>query len=109
MNLLQLKADTWQPGPALPQPWDRALVDAAEFAPDGTMLAVVLDFYAIHLFAFPSLQPLAVLEAPYPVRLRALAFSRDGARLVAGGDQGKIHVWELAQLLARLAEVGLDW
>jgi len=108
-HLWRLDAGGWKTGPALPPPHDRALVDAAEFSPDGRVLALVLDLYTVHLFAFPSLRPLARLEAPHPVVLRALAFSPDGTRLVAGGGQSKIQIWELAALRARLAASGLDW
>lgn len=46
---------------------------------------------------------------PAPTLLRAPAFSADGKFLALPGEKSGVQVWDLAQLHARLRELGLDW
>src|SRR5262249_26228774 len=51
----------------------------------------------------------ARLEDPNEDRATGLAFSPDGARLVAIGESQALHVWDLRAIRAGLAARELDW
>ena len=102
-------ASTWQPAPPLPIQEGHPLLSAAAFSADGSMLAVVADFYTIHLFDLRTWRPLGVLHAPRERKMTGLAFSPDGTRLAAAGVLARLRVWDLGGLRQRLDEFGLAW
>ena len=54
-------------------------------------------------------EELARLEAPSPLFISALAFSRDGRQLAASSENGVMQIWNLAELRRELRNLGLDW
>lgn len=107
MNLFSV--GSWDPV-ALPV-WgdDRPQLGAAAFSPDGHLLAVVCDQFDIQLVDLPTRRPLGLLRAPGQSSVLALSFSPDGAQLAATGSLGRLQLWDLRRLRARLREYGLDW
>jgi WD40 repeat protein len=85
------------------------LLGAAAFSPDGRLLAVVRDQYAVQLFDLATFRSLGILAAPEEKAMHLLEFSPDGSRLGAGCISGRLRVWDLRRIRQRLAEFGLDW
>ncbi|HWN97259.1 MAG TPA: serine/threonine-protein kinase [Methylomirabilota bacterium] len=100
---------SWRPAPPLPFPEDKPLLGAAAFSPDGRVLAVVRDQYAVQLFDLATFQSLGVLTPPNEKAMRTLEFSPNGGRLVAGCLSGSVRVWDLRRIRQRLSEFALDW
>ncbi len=103
------KTADWSPGAPLSLDKQDALGCEVAFSPDGRLLAVTQVDREIHLFDFPSLQRLAVLVAPRPARIEALAFSPDSSELAAACPQAEVQLWDLRALRQKLAPLGLDW
>ena len=102
------ETESWQPGPALPPLPRKSALGGASFSPDGRMLAVSAADHEIHLLALPGMEPLAVLEAPHPLRINRLVWSGDSTHLAAATMQGEVQVWRLDRLRERLRELGMD-
>lgn len=65
------------------------------YSPAGEVLATVGFSSTLYLYDMAKRQELRRLECPCE-DMRAVAFSRDGAQVAAGGRCGTIRVWELA-------------
>jgi WD40 repeat protein len=70
---------------------------------------VVVDQVEVQLFDLRAGRPLGRLRTPREARMSSLAFSRDGSKLAAGTTQGRLRVWDLAQMRRQLANLKLDW
>jgi formylglycine-generating enzyme required for sulfatase activity len=81
----------------------------AVYAPDGITLAIAYENSTIRLVDARSGAELAALPAPELPMIGRLAFSADGSRLAGLMDNVGVQVWDLRELRARLAELGLDW
>ena len=102
------EAGSWQPGPALPALPRNSALGGAAFSPDSRVLAVSAADHEVHLLALPGMEELAVLEAPQPLRINRLAWSRDGTHLIATTMQGEAQVWRMDRLHERLRELRMD-
>jgi WD40 repeat protein len=100
---------SWRPAPTLPFPEGRPLLGAAAFSPDGRVLAIVRDQFAIQLFDLATFRSLGLLTPPDEKAMQVLEFSPDGGRLAAGCLSGRARVWDLRRTRQRLSEFGLDW
>jgi WD40 repeat protein/tetratricopeptide (TPR) repeat protein len=99
-----LRVETWEEGPSIPW-WT-----AAAFAPDSSLLTAETGEGVIRLVVPGTDRELARLEDPNQDRADHLCFAPDATRLAAISEDGKaIHVWDLRQIRAQLAELGLDW
>jgi WD40 repeat protein len=119
---LQLRdATTLQPiGAATRHP---GAVHGIGFSPDGARLATGGDDGAVHLYSAANLRPIAapsrvdaggvpplaqagaVPPALHASAVHSIAFSPDNSRLVSGGDDGALHLWD-----ARTGEpLGQPW
>ncbi len=87
----------------------RPALGAAAFSPQGRLLAVVSEGANVQLVDLATFRPLGCLQSPGPIQINALAFSPDGARLVAACVLGRVRIWDLNRLRERLREVDLDW
>jgi serine/threonine protein kinase/WD40 repeat protein len=83
--------------------------DACAFSPDSRLLAVECGSAAVRLVDVNTGREYARLEDPYLDRARLLAFSPDGSQLVANGELTAIHIWNLREIRAEVAKLGLDW
>lgn len=81
----------------------------AEFSPDGRWLAIVQRGGIVRLLEAETWKPFAVLDGPDGGRFFDIAFHPDGKSLLLAQDHGVIHVWQLPELRAELAKLGLDW
>jgi WD40 repeat protein len=99
---------TWQLGLAQPTLPRNSVLGGAAFSPDGRVLAVSAADHEIHLLAFPSLTPLAVLEAPHQLRINQLAWSGDGTHLAAATMQGEVQIWRWDRLREQLRGLGIE-
>jgi hypothetical protein len=79
------------------------------FAPDGrTMAASTVGARQVRLLDPADGREWVRLEQANSFRVWPVAFSRDGSRL-AVGERRAYHLWDLREVRARLAEMGLDW
>jgi hypothetical protein len=62
----------------------------------------------LRLLNADSFAPIATLTAPEPGFINRHVFSPNG-RLLAAAVSNVIHLWDLARLNERLAELGLHW
>jgi WD40 repeat protein len=99
---------SWQPGPALPALPRNSALGGAAFSPDSRVLAVSAADHEIHLLALPGMEPLAVLEAPYALRINRLVWSGDGTHLAAATMQGEVQVWRVDRLREQLQRLGME-
>jgi WD40 repeat protein len=77
---------------------------------DGQLLACYAGEDGIALFDRAGGRRLARLSSPGQGRNFNMTFNRDGTQLIAtDADRFVIHVWDLRQLRAELAALGLDW
>jgi WD40 repeat protein len=80
------------------------------FSPDGSLLSVNNTAQRIRLLAARTGEEIATLEAPGEDILGGLKFARDGGRLyVSAGSPSRVCLWDLRQIRAGLAAIGLDW
>ncbi|HEY7311587.1 MAG TPA: protein kinase [Gemmataceae bacterium] len=99
---------TWQIGP-LHVPRDRAArADPLTFC-DGKLLAVAPSLRQIRLVEADTGRELAALTAPHPEWVMGLCGSPDGRWLAVAYRNNLLQLWDLQQLRAGLAEMGLDW
>jgi hypothetical protein len=82
---------------------------ALAFSPDGRWLAVLLGESDAGLVDARNWQVVATLPAPTPSSFNTLAFSGDGSLLAAGGEGGRVCVWDLPGLNAALTTIRLGW
>jgi WD40 repeat protein len=102
------RADTWEPGPALPADL-QFFSNLAAISPDGRLLAVRGN-QAIALFRTETAEPLAQLAVEDSLRsVPAVRFTTDGRRLIVVRMEGRIDLWDLESLRRELRELGLDW
>jgi WD40 repeat protein len=94
---------TWQEGPRLA---DKGI---PAFSPDGKLLAVEAGDAMVRLLDADTGREYARLEDPNHDRAADLAFSSDGAQLVATNDNNCIHVWDLRKIREQLTKMDLDW
>ncbi|HZO85849.1 MAG TPA: hypothetical protein VFC26_11580, partial [Verrucomicrobiae bacterium] len=105
-----LETGSWNPAPPLlSRDEPRSITGAAAFSPDGRWLALVVDRFAVRLFDLQRFAPLGILRPPVAVQIRSLAFSQDGSRLAAVGEEARVAVWNLTELRRRLSEFDLAW
>lgn len=80
------------------------------FSPDSQLLALSDEISVIRLVEPASGRDVAVLTAPERTRLMPIAFTPDGARLIAHGEEtGALHIFDLRAIRRQLAEMKLDW
>ncbi len=92
-------------GPPLPESsMDLGEGRAVAFSPDGKWLAVAVDSH-INLHSTNNWE-IATTFHGHTERVNHLAFSPDGAKLVSGGDDSTVRMWELA---TESEERHFDW
>lgn len=104
-----LESATWQPVRRLARDSASDLPGLAAFSPDGVMLAFTPHLRRIQLADLTTGAELATLTAPDLRMLTELFFSGDGRYLGALTADHVVQLWNLAELRARLVELGLDW
>ncbi len=98
------KVPSWQEGPHI---GDRGML---AFSPDGKLLAVETSSGVVRLLNPDTGLEYARLQDPNQDRADDLAFTPEGAELVAvNTDHKSIHVWDLRKVRRRLAKMDLDW
>jgi WD40 repeat protein len=70
---------------------------------------VVTDEVRVQIFDLAQWKRLGLLQPPSSLQMRALAFSRDGTRLVAACAKGRVRVWDLRRIREQLATFNLGW
>jgi WD40 repeat protein len=83
---------------------------ACTFTPDDQLAAVGGGFGEIRLVATETGQEVSRLETTDQTKLWPLAFSPDGGRLYALGEQTRnLYIWDLRLMRARLKAMDADW
>jgi WD40 repeat protein len=100
---------TWKLAPPLRLAETKPIFGAAAFSPDNRFLAVVVNWFTVHLFDLQRFESVGVLRPPAPVQLRGLTFSPDGGQLAGYGSEARVALWNLRAMERRLDEVGLGW
>jgi WD40 repeat protein len=107
------QADTWQEGPPIAQhSGESGGILWFAFARDSKLLALSDGVSKIRLIDPDSGKAIARLTGPDQAILRPLAFSPDGAELMAvsgAGNRALLYTWDLRAIRAQLKELGLDW
>jgi WD40 repeat protein/tetratricopeptide (TPR) repeat protein len=98
---------SWKPGRFIEK--ERASFGAMAFSMDGKIMAILKSAQWVQLIDMATGSELAAFEAAESQHPNHLCFTPDGTKLVVGGDQPVIHVWELRAMRKELAEMGLDW
>jgi WD40 repeat protein len=75
-------------------------VRALAFDSSGTWMAASVDGRLLLWDVADSSEPLLAAGLPGPAEVTALAFDATGHRLATGDDDGKVRVWDLAELAA---------
>ncbi len=101
-------AQTWQPGPALPDLVPNSHSCPGAFSPDGRFFALTAGDTEVQVLAAPAWQRFATLEAPRLGRIHRLVWSADGSRLAVATTQGEVQLWRLRELWARLHNLELN-
>jgi WD40 repeat protein len=96
---------SWRPGPVV----TTTDYPADAFATDGQLLAVTDEPGVVRLIFPQTGKELARLAAPVDGRLWPRCFTPDGTRLIALGEDGAVHVFDLAAIRRQLRDMGLDW
>jgi serine/threonine protein kinase/WD40 repeat protein len=97
---------TWTPKLRL----SRDLSNGLAFAPDSRTAGYDDMARTLILVEVETGRALARLEDPEQARLRSLAFTPDGSRVVTTlWDRPYLRVWDLRAIRRRLAELRLDW
>lgn len=104
-----LDVRSWELAPPLPLPENRPIPGAAAFSPDGQVLAIVWNFSLIQLVNLRNFRSLGELQSPGKIALHAIQFSPDGSLLAGTGAVGRLQIWDMRQIRARLREFALDW
>ncbi len=71
--------------------WGQGIPQALTFSPDGSLLALA-STRGMYLYNGRNLSPVRAIEPGFG--FRCLAFSTDGSRIAAGGDDGKIYLYQ---------------
>jgi WD40 repeat protein len=100
---------TWRIDRVLPKDPSQSRAKAAAFSPDGSVLAVGYHSRVIRLVSPSTGQEFATLAHHHRAEPSVLAFNGDGGVLAVGNTNHEIQVWDLRQIRANLAEMGLDW
>lgn len=80
------------------------------FSPDDRLAAVGGGFGVIRLMGTETGQEVSRLETTDQTKLQPLAFSPDGGRLYALGEQTKnLYIWDLRRIRSRLKAMDADW
>lgn len=82
---------------------------ALAFSPDGAWLALLMGESDVALIDTRNWCTVATLPARTPSAFGVLAFNNDGTVLAAGGEGGRICLWNLAGMERKLAELDLSW
>jgi WD40 repeat protein len=86
------------------------IVSLLGFSPDGRLLVAAPDRTRIRLIDFATLEEVATLEPPESYYTTECAFNPDGTLLAQFTNRnGVVHLWDLRQIRAELATIGLDW
>jgi WD40 repeat protein len=104
-----LEAGTWRRVWAIPRENGNGLPGVMAFSPDGRLLALAHSPLVVKLYRAETAGEVAALPAPDLHVLKALAFSPDGTRLIAGTEASRLFVWDLRAVRGELARLGLDW
>lgn len=88
---------------------DTGVGRSVSFSRDGSLLAISTNHEVISLLDGQSLKELASFVAPGMDRLAVFHLSPNGRQLVGTTVSGVIHIWNLPDVRARLAEMELDW
>jgi WD40 repeat protein/Flp pilus assembly protein TadD len=90
--------------------WETTPLDSGGlFSPDGSLFVTASARGVMRLLEPATGREFARLEDPNE-NPGSLAFTPDGARLIASSDVGRaIHVWDLRAIRRQLADMGLDW
>jgi WD40 repeat protein/tRNA A-37 threonylcarbamoyl transferase component Bud32 len=79
-------------------------------SPDGKMLGCMLGATAVDMLDAGTLEPLASLTPSERFFISDFAFSPDGTKVAQFTNRaGIVHLWDLRQIRAELADMGLDW
>jgi WD40 repeat protein/tRNA A-37 threonylcarbamoyl transferase component Bud32 len=96
------KVNSWEPGPRLPP-------GTVGFTPDGRQV-VVAQTSLITILDPATGRTVATLDDPKQDRSYGIAFTPDGAQLLATThDSYSVHVWDLRRIRAGLKAINLDW
>jgi hypothetical protein len=79
------------------------------FTCDGGLLAVQDGPGIVRLVVPATGKEVARLTAPVDTPLIPCCFTRDGAQLIALGEDRGVHIFDLAAIRRQLREIGLDW
>jgi WD40 repeat protein len=79
------------------------------FDAKGRLIAYTNGLRSVTLARATDLHPLATFSAPDSAIISSLTLSDDGSHLVAGMENGLVHVWNLRLIRAELAKLNLDW
>jgi WD40 repeat protein len=80
---------------------------ALAFGPDGRWLAVLLGESEVGLVETGTWRVMTTLPARTRSAFNTIAFNRDGTLLAAGGEGGRVCVWDLHAIESELAVLGL--
>lgn len=81
----------------------------ADWSPDGSTLALVLDQETIVLRDAKSFEELARLRIPRPMGIKTIRFSPDGNSIIAQVNENQIFRWDLPAIRKQLRDLQLDW
>jgi WD40 repeat protein len=97
---------SWKPRHAIVRNGAAEMMGYMACSPDGKILALSRSRQGVQLVDPETGRELATFaeddQSP-------LCFSHDGNYLVTGGITGRVHVWNVASVRQRLAEMNLDW
>jgi WD40 repeat protein len=79
------------------------------FDAEGELIAYTSGLRSVTLARASDLHPLATFSAPDSAIISSLTLSDNGSHLVAGMENGLVHVWNLRLIRAELAKLNLDW
>ena len=100
---------SWQPrGPPVPGN-EVAQWNFTAFAPDGRVMARIVEGHKIQLLEVLTEKPLATLEAPGFNAIATLQFSPDGSQLAVLEQGPQVRLWDLRLVRRELKEMNLDW
>jgi serine/threonine protein kinase/WD40 repeat protein/Tfp pilus assembly protein PilF len=102
------KVGTWERGPFVPTSQSAGWVEPL-FSPDARVIALCVSPEQVRLAEASTGRTIAHLSTLQPLAATPLAFSPDGARLIAKTNQKTALVWDLRRIRERLRTMDLDW